>query len=75
MVLYEQPAGAIDSYSFEVRQVLPNGNALADAENPSWRESYTGPTVLLLADENSHYYDDQIVKAPKGEESLSGWCI
>lgn len=69
LVLYEQPAGAIDSYSFEVMQVLPNGNALAGAENPSWRESYTGPTVLLLADENSHYYDEQIVKVPKGKKA------
>ena len=66
LVLYEQPAGAIDSYSFAVLQVLPNGNALADSENPNWRESYTGPVVLLLADESSRYYDDQIVKVPKG---------
>ena len=66
LVLYEQPAGAIDSYSFQVMQVLPNGNALAGAESPTYRASYTGPTVLLLADESSHYYDDQIVKVPKG---------
>ena len=66
LTIYEQPAGAINSYSFEVLQVLSNGNALADSENPDWRDSYTGPVVLLLADENSHYYDDQIVKVPKG---------
>lgn len=50
LTLYEQPVGTINSYSFEVLQVLPNGSALANSENPDWRESYTGPVVLLLAD-------------------------
>lgn len=67
--LFEQPVGTINSYSFRVLQVLPNGNALADSESPNYRESYTGPTVLLLSDENSHYYDDQIVKVPKGKKA------
>ena len=70
LVLYEQPAGAIDSYSFKVMQVLPNGNALANSESAVYKDlSHTGPTVLLLADENSHYYDDQIVKVPKGKKA------
>ncbi len=69
LTLFEQPAGTINSYSFEVLQVLPNGNALANSENPDWRESYTGPVVLLLADENSHYYDEQIVKVSKGKSA------
>ena len=67
--LFEQPAGTINSSSFRVLQVLPNGNALANSENPDWRESYTGPVVLLLADENSHYYDEQTVKVPKGKSA------
>ena len=67
--LFEQPADVIDSNSFRVLQVLPDGNALAYSEGPNYRESYTGPTVLLLADENSHYYDEQIVKVPKGKRA------
>lgn len=70
LVLYEQPAGVIDSYSFEIGQVQPNGNALARSEDPQYRRSYTGPIVLLLGDENSHYYDDQIVKVGKGQQAL-----
>ena len=66
LTLYEQPAEIFDSRTFEVFQVLKNGNALADSENPNWRENHTGPTVLLLADENTHYYDDQLVKVGKG---------
>ena len=65
LTLYEQPAEVFDSRTFEVFQVLTNGNALADSENPNWRESHTGPTVLLLADENTYYYDDQLVKVGK----------
>ena len=67
--LFEQPAGVIDSYSFQVLQVYPNGNALAFTEDPDRRDSYTSPAVLLLADENIHYYDDQIVKVPKGKSA------
>lgn len=69
LTLYEQPVGTINSYSFEVLQVLPNGNALAYTEDPDRRDSYTGPVVLLLADESSHYYDEQIVKVPKGKSA------
>lgn len=67
--LYENPVGTIDSYSFEVLQVLPNGNALANSESSSHRDFHTGPTVLLLADESNHYYDEQIVKVPKGKRA------
>lgn len=69
LTLYEQPVGTINSYSFEVLQVLPNGNALAYTEDPDRRDSYTSPVVLLLADESSHYYDEQIVKVPKGKSA------
>lgn len=67
LTIYEQPAGTINSYSFRVLQVLPNGNALAYSESELFKDViHTGPVVLLLADESSHYYDDQILKVPKG---------
>ena len=69
LTLYEQPVGTINSYSFEVLQVLHNGHALAYNEDPDRRDSYTSPVVLLLADESSHYYDEQIVKVPKGKSA------
>ena len=69
LTLFEQPAGTINSYSFQVLQVYPNGNALAFTEDPDRRDSYTSPAVLLLADENIHYYDEQIVKVPKGKSA------
>lgn len=67
LTMFEQPADVIDSSSFKVMQVGPGGNALAHAANV--RGSYIGGIlVLLLADENTHYYDDQIIKVA-GEES------
>ncbi len=70
LTLYEQPAGTINSNSFEVLQVLPNGNALAHSESEIFKDvSHTGPVVLLLSDESSHYYDEQIVKVPKGKSA------
>ena len=69
--LYEQPVGSINSYSFRVLQVLPNGNALAYSESELFKDvAHTGPVVLLLSDESSHYYDDQIVRVPKGKRAV-----
>lgn len=69
--LFEQPAGTIESYSFRIVQVLPNGNALAFSESELFKDvAHTGPVVLLLSDESSHYYDDQIVRVPKGKRAF-----
>ena len=66
LTMFEQPADVISSSSFKVMQVGPGGNALAHAVNE--RGSYIGGMlVLLLADENTYYYDDQVIKVT-GEE-------
>lgn len=70
LTVFEQPADVIPSSSFEVFQVVQNGNALACmGERKSYGTGYNyyGMVVLLLADENTHYYDDQIVNVPKGK--------
>lgn len=67
LTVFEQPADVIPSSSFEVFQVVQNGNALARmGERKSYGTGYTyfGMVVLLLADENTHYYDDQIINVP-----------
>ncbi len=65
LTMFDQPADVIDTPSFEVMQVISGGNALAHSANE--RGYYSGILVLLLADENTHYYDDQIIKVT-GEE-------
>lgn len=55
MIIFEQPQQKIDAKSFEVLQVLPDGNALATVES---NENF-GMIVMLLANKNATYYDDQ----------------
>lgn len=61
LTMFEQPAEIIDSPSFKVIQVVSGGNALANA----YREDvdmHLGMVVLFLTDENTHYYDDQVIE-------------
>ena len=67
LTLFEQPADIIETASFEVQKVLPDGNAIAKSQDKDLDRYYTDPTVLLLAEENNPYYDKQIVKVPKGK--------
>lgn len=61
LTLYENPIPRPNiTGNFEVFQVLPNGNALANNS-----DNY-GLVVLLLADKNMSYYDDQTVEKPQG---------
>lgn len=67
LTLFEQPADVIETASFEVQKVLPDGNAIAESQHKDLEGYYTDPTVLLLAEESNPYYDKQIVKVPKGK--------
>lgn len=69
LTMFEQPADVIPSDSFEVLQVVSGGNALANAGEKSYGGSYTyyGMVVLFIADENTHYYDDQMISVPRGK--------
>jgi hypothetical protein len=59
--MFEQPAEVIDSPSFEVFQVVSGGNALANAYDEGL-DMHFGMVVLFLANENAHYYDDQLIE-------------
>ena len=65
LTLFEQPGEVMTAKSYEVLQVVDGGNALANAE--SSYDTYFGMVVLFLADENTNYYDDQIIKVPQGK--------
>ena len=69
LTMFEQPADVISSDSFEVLQVVSGGNALANAGEKSYGGNYTyyGMVVLFIANENTHYYDDQIISVPRGK--------
>lgn len=67
--LYEKPQQVIKAKELKVFQVLEDGSALASVEldihNP--RDCNYGLVVLFLSDENSTYYDDQIISVPDGK--------
>ena len=61
--LFEEPGDEFSAPSFEVMQVLSSNMSLAHSgENEFGRTTYNGTLVLLIGDENTHFYDDQIVQ-------------
>lgn len=62
---FDHPGEIMSASSYKVFQVIDGDNALANAN--SSHDSYYGMVVLFLSNENTHYYDDQIIKAPKGK--------
>ena len=66
--LFDEPGEEFSAPSFEVMQVLSNNVALAHSgETEYGRTYYHGTLVLLLGDENTHFYDDQIVTVKSGQ--------
>lgn len=65
--LFEQPGDCISSKDFKVTKVDEQGNAFARERDNDRYESYYGMTVLFLAEEGKAYYDEQIIKIPKGK--------
>lgn len=63
--LYEgfENGDIIQTNSFEVFQVLENNVALVNGYEDGL---YIGPVYLLIGKEGTTFYDDQIVKVPKG---------
>lgn len=57
-------------HSFKVFQVLPNGTALArSSERPKVEHGFQfgEPVVLFLPEDDTSYYDDQIIICPTGK--------
>ena len=66
--LFEKPGDCVSRKNFEVQEVLESGDAIA----LEIREIYSGYVstsdleVLVLAQEGSSFYNNQILKAPRG---------
>ena len=61
--LFEKPGEYMDYSRFEVFQVLESGCALA---NP---DGSVTEVVLIMPDENQHFYDDQNIVLKKGQHA------
>ena len=67
--LFDKPGDCVSRKNFEVQEVLESGDAIA----LEIRETISGHVftsdlkVLILAQEGSNFYNNQIVKAPQGK--------
>ena len=66
VTMFEEPGDIIDEGSVKVFQVLAKDAALVNGGKSKYSDLYTGIVYLLLNKEGKYYYDEQIVKVPKG---------
>ena len=64
-VFFDKKGEVMSDKSYKVSRIVSEGAALARGKS-EYGSSYYGLEVLLW-DENSNYYDDQVVKAPNGK--------
>ena len=69
MTLFDEPGECISRKDFEIMEVLPSGDAVAMEINKIISDCIfkSDLKVLILADEDSHFYNHQIIKTPKGK--------
>lgn len=68
LTVFDAPGEVMDAQSYKVFQVIDGGYALANASTFEELGLYMGIVVLIYADENSHYYDGQIITATNGRK-------
>lgn len=69
--LFDKPGGVVSSRDFQVQRVLASGDAIAleVAHSYSGYVSTSDLEVLMLAQENRSFYNNQILKAPQGKSA------
>lgn len=70
ITIAEQQTVFTTATKFQVFQVLGDG-ALANCEEKGYSTSFfTGPVVYIVADKQNLFYDDQVIKVPKGKKAM-----
>ena len=67
LTLFDKPGDCISSKDFQVTKVDDQGNAFAREKSSDYSDLYFGMTVLFLATDSISYYDEQIIRIPKGK--------
>lgn len=70
MTFFEQPGECMSTNPFEVMQVIDDNYALAHEMkwNKHSKNYLQGDMLVLITnDNNEYYYDDQLIKIPKGQ--------
>ena len=68
--MFEQPTEVVQESSFKVMQAIHDNAALVNAKGGSYSVSdvYRGTLYLLVNHEGHFYYDEEIIKVPKGKK-------
>ncbi len=72
VTLFDTPGERFDARLFKVTQVLQNGCALARVEidmHDTSNMSVWGTEVLFMQSSGTTYYDDQVIRVPKGKSA------
>ena len=73
VTMLDEPIPFTEAKTFQVMQVVFTDGALAQSEKKMQYTGsiyYTDPVVLLIADKENAFYDDQIVKCPKDSKVM-----
>ncbi len=68
--MFEQPTEVVQASSFKVMQAIQDNAALVNAKSGSYSfgDMYMGTLYLLVNHEGHFYYDEEIIKVPKGKK-------
>ena len=66
--MFEKRGQAMTEGSFKIFQTLDDKHALASGVSNDEYGWYMGITVMMIGNENDHFYDDQIIKKTSGKK-------
>ena len=66
--MFEKRGQAMTEGSFNIFQTLDDKHALASGVSNEEYGWYMGITVMIIGNENDHFYDDQIIKKTSGKK-------
>ncbi len=73
VTMLDEPVPFTEAKNFQIMQVVFNDAALAQSEKKmqyTGTTYYTDPVVLIVADKENTFYDDQIIKAPRDSKVM-----
>ena len=66
--MFEKRGQAMTEGSFKIFQTLDDKHALASGVSNEEYGWYMGISVMIIGNENDHFYDDQIIKKTSGKK-------
>lgn len=72
ITLFDQPGESVSRNNFKVKEILNSGNVIAEeiVGGPDGFEITSDLDVLILAGKNDHFYNNQIIRVPRGKSAI-----